>query len=81
MTVKTKIITPEDALEVLNQNLDGLLTGKRKHNVVKEVNNTVGKMIDVHKLEAISKGLAKDNTPLSWFSKAKQIGNGNAGAK
>lgn len=72
----TKIKTPQDAIQALNENLEGLLTGKRKVIVVKEVNNTVGKMLDVHKLEAISKGLSKDNTPLNWFTIQKVIVQG-----
>lgn len=67
--MKTKIKSPQDAIDVLNENLEGLLTGKRKVMVVKEVNNTVGKLLDIHKLEAINKGLTKDNTGLSWFNK------------
>lgn len=70
--MKTKITTPQDAIQVLNENLEGLLTGKRKVMVVKEVNNTVGKLLDIHKLEAINKGLTKDNTSLSWFSGEKK---------
>jgi hypothetical protein len=68
-----KIVTPQDAIQVLNENLEGLLTGKRKVMVVKEVNNTVGKMLEVHKLEAVSKGLSRDNTALAWFSNAHAI--------
>ena len=76
MTITTKIKTPQDAIKVLNENLDGLLTGKRKVVVVKEVNNTVGKMLDIHKLEAISKSLSRDNTPLTWFVReSKEIAN------
>lgn len=69
----TKIKSPKDCITALNENLEGLLTGKRKVNIVKEVNNTVGKMLDVHKLEAISKGLSGDKTGLEWFENQKQI--------
>lgn len=71
--MKSKIVTPQDAIDVLNENLDGLLTGKRKVIVVKEVHNNVGKVLEIHKLEAISKGLSRDNTPLSWFANAHSI--------
>lgn len=63
----TRVVSPLDAINILNENLNGLLTGKRKIQVVKEVNNTVGKMMEVHKLEAISKNLSGDKTALSWF--------------
>lgn len=69
----SKIVTPADAIQVLNENLDGLLTGKRKVMVVKEVNNTVGKMMDIHKLEAVSKSLSRDNSPLTWFADQPKI--------
>lgn len=69
----TQINTPDDYTKVLNENLEGLLTGKRKIPVVKEVNNTVGKMMDRYKLEAISKSLCNDRTPLDWFR--KQLGD------
>jgi hypothetical protein len=81
MTVKTKIATPQDAIDVLNQNLEGLLSGKRKVMVVKEVNNTVGKMLDIHKLEAASKALSGDKTPLAWFDQPKLIENEKALSK
>lgn len=71
--MKTKIKTPQDAIDVLNENLEGLLTGKRKVMVVKEVNNTIGKLLDIHKLEAANKAITKDNTPLSWFCKEQHL--------
>jgi hypothetical protein len=63
----TRIQTPEDAIQMINENIDGLLTGKRKIPIVKEVNNAVGKMLEIHKLEAISKALGRNHTELSWF--------------
>lgn len=71
--ITTHVATPQDAIQVLNENLDGLLSGTRKVPVVKEVNNTLGKMLDVHKLEAISKNLSGDKNPLAWFNQQKQI--------
>jgi len=65
--MKTKIDTPADCEQVLNENLEGLLTGKRKIQVVKEVNNTVGKLLDIKRLEALSKTISGDRTGLSWF--------------
>jgi hypothetical protein len=71
--MKSKIVTPQDAIDVLNENLEGLLTGKRKVMIVKEVHNNVGKVLDVHKLEAMSKSISRDNSPLSWFANQSQI--------
>lgn len=64
----TKIQSPQDCIAALNENLEGLLTGKRKVNIVKEVNNTVGKLLDVHKLEAVNKNITGDKDALSWFN-------------
>lgn len=65
--MKTSINNANDAIDVLNENLSGLLTGKRKIPMVKEVNNTVGKLTSVVKMQLMEKALNGDKKPLNWF--------------
>ena len=53
--------------QALNENLSGLLTGKRKPIIVKEVNNTLGKMLSDVKMEIQNKELSGDKTGIDWF--------------
>ncbi len=72
----TDINCSEDMRKALNENLYGLLTGKRKPLVVKEVNNTLGKMLSDVKMEMMQQMLAGNRTTISWFDrtiKTKQI--------
>lgn len=64
----TKVNNSPQLRAALNENLEGLLTGKRKPLTVKEVNNTLGKMLLDVKLEAQNKTLTGDKTGLSWFT-------------
>jgi hypothetical protein len=52
--VTTKIENSKDCRKVLNENLYGLLSGTRKPMIVKEVNNTVGKMLSDVKMELMT---------------------------
>lgn len=64
----TKISNSQDTLQALNENYEGLLTGKRKQPLAKEVNNTIGKICNVVKMELIHKQLTADRTKLTWFN-------------
>jgi hypothetical protein len=65
----TDINCSEDMRKALNENLYGLLTGKRKPLVVKEVNNTLGKMLSDVKMEMMQQMLIGNRTGISWFDK------------
>lgn len=78
----TAITCSKDMRQALNENLHGLLTGKRKPLIVKEVNNTLGKLLNDVKMELMYKALSGDRTAVAWFDKnilpnAKRIGNGH----
>lgn len=68
-----------DMRKALNENLNGLLTGKRKPLVVKEVNNTLGKMLSDVKMEMMQNALSGNRNTISWFERnittQKQIKN------
>lgn len=55
--------------KALNENLHGLLTGKRKPLIVKEVNNTLGKMLNDVKMEMMQNMLAGKTNSISWFDR------------
>lgn len=65
----TNVNCSTDMRKALNENLDGLLTGKRKIIVVKEVNNTLGKIISDVKMELIQTALIGSRKGISWFDK------------
>lgn len=65
----TTVNSSTDMRKALNENLHGLLTGKRKVVIVKEVNNTLGKMLMDVKMELMQKALSGDRTGLSWFDR------------
>jgi hypothetical protein len=65
----TEVNCSQDMRKALNENLHGLLTGKRKPLVVKEVNNTLGKMITDVKMEMMMKAMTGDRKPITWFDK------------
>ena len=68
-----------DMRKALNENLNGLLTGKRKPLIVKEVNNTLGKLLNDVKMEMMQNALSGNRSTISWFDKnintQKQIKN------
>lgn len=65
----TSITNSQDMRQALNENLHGLLTGKRKPLIVKEVNNTLGKMLADVKMEMMQKMLAGDRNGISWYDR------------
>jgi hypothetical protein len=65
----TTVTCSSDMRAALNENLHGLLTGKRKPDMVKEVNNTLGKMLFDVKMELMQKSLSGDRNPVHWFDK------------
>ena len=75
----TTITCSQDMRTALNENLHALLTGKRKPLIVKEVNNTLGKMLSDVKMEMMQNMLLGKPTTISWFDKnirpTKQIAN------
>lgn len=77
----TDINCSEDMRKALNENLHGLLTGKRKPLIVKEVNNTLGKMLSDVKMEMMQNMLAGNRTTISWFDRTivtkKQLQSSN----
>lgn len=65
----TTVTCSRDMRAALNENLHGLLSGKRKPQVVKEVNNTLGKMINDVKMEIMVCQLTGDRKGIAWFDK------------
>lgn len=63
----TKINNADDALQAFNENFEGILSGKRKLPVAKEINNNLGKMMGVIKMQLMHKVIVGDRTPLQWF--------------
>jgi len=56
-----------DMRKALNENLHGLLTGTRKPMIVKEVNNTLGKMLNDVKMELMQNALLGDKKCITWY--------------
>ena len=65
----TDVTNSFDMRKALNENLHGLLTGKRKPLIVKEVNNTLGKMLSDVKMEMMQNMLAGNRQSISWFDR------------
>lgn len=65
----TSVTNSVDMRQALNENLHGLLTGKRKPLVVKEVNNTLGKILSDVKMEMMQKMMIGDRSQISWFDR------------
>jgi len=84
----TTVTCSQEFRQALNENLHALLTGKRKPLMVKEVNNTLGKMITDVKMEMMQNALTGNRTVIPWYdrniislpaSKPKMIVNGKNG--
>jgi hypothetical protein len=69
----TTVTCSQEMRQALNENLHGLLTGKRKPLVVKEVNNTLGKLLSDVKMEMLQNAMSGNTSKISWFSETKQI--------
>lgn len=67
-----QISNSTECLQALNENLYGLLSGTRKPPIVKEVNNTIGKMQNEIKMQLFTKDQMGDKTPLDWFAEPKK---------
>ena len=65
----TTITNSHDMRQALNENLHGLLTGKRKPLIVKEVNNTLGKMLCDVKMEMMQNALSGNRNTITWFDR------------
>lgn len=65
----TTVNCSSDMRKALNENLHGLLTGKRKPLIVKEVNNTLGKLLCDVKMEMMQNALAGNRNIINWFYK------------
>jgi len=63
----TKVNNSSDMRDALNENLYGLLTGKRKPLIVKEVNNTLGKILCDVKMEMMQNALSGNRDIITWF--------------
>jgi hypothetical protein len=65
----TQVTNSFEMRKALNENLHGLLTGKRKPLIVKEVNNTLGKMLNDVKMEMMQNMLSGNRNTISWFDR------------
>ena len=65
----TEVTCSNDMRKALNENLHGLLTGKRKPLIVKEVNNTLGKMLSDVKMEMMNNAITGNRKAISWFDR------------
>lgn len=65
----TTVTNSFDMRQALNENLHGLLTGKRKPLIVKEVNNTLGKMLTDVKMEMMQNMLSGSKKQIHWFDR------------
>lgn len=73
----TSVTCSKDMRQALNENLHGLLTGKREPLIVKEVNNTLGKMLCDVKMEMMQNMLSGNRNAIPWFdNNIKAIKNG-----
>lgn len=67
----TKVTCSKEMREALNENLHGLLTNKRKPLIVKEVNNTLGKMLSDVKMEIMQNSMSGVKGKIAWFEEKK----------
>lgn len=74
----TSVTNSFDMRKALNENLHGLLTKKRPIATVKEVNNTLGKILCDVKMEIDQNHLIGNRGQISWFDRniKPQIENG-----
>lgn len=73
MKLITQINDASDAMLALNQNFNMLVTGKRKILEAKEVNNSIGKMINLAKAQVVDALRTGNTDPILWLSPVKQI--------
>jgi len=65
----TQVTNSFEMRKALNENLHGLLTGKRKPLIVKEVNNTLGKILNDVKMEMMQNMLSGNRNTITWFDR------------
>lgn len=65
----TEVTCSSEMRQAINENLHGLLTGKRKSQLVREVNNTLSKMLIDVKMEMMNKAITRDSSPTNWFDR------------
>ena len=68
----TQVNNSNEMRQALNENLSGLLTGKRKPLIVKEVNNTLGKILNDVKMEMMQNALSGNRGTITWFQSNTQ---------
>jgi len=73
----TKVTNSKEMRQALNENLHSLLTGQRRPLIVKEVNNTLGKILLDVKMEMMQNALSGNRQTITWFqsSTKKEIKN------
>lgn len=70
----SQVTNSTEMRQALNENLHALLTKKRKLPVVKEVNNTLGKILLDVRMELMQNALTGERNSISWFNQtAKSI--------
>lgn len=71
----TTVTCSHDMRKALNENLHSLLTKKRSIATVKEVNNTLGKILCDVKMEIMQNAMTGNRNQISWFDRnyTKQI--------
>lgn len=69
----TKVTCSKEMRDALNENLHGLLTKKRMPLIVKEVNNTLGKMLSDVKMEIMQNSMSGIKSKITWFE-SKPVG-------
>ena len=78
----TQVTCSSEMRQAINENLHGLLTGKRKPLIVKEVNNSLGKMLTDVKMEMMQNAIAGNRSVIGWYDKSiKQHTNGIGNGK
>jgi len=65
----TSVTCSADLRQAVNENFYGLLTGKRKIILAKEVNNTLGKLQADVKMEMMQNALMGNRNQISWFDR------------
>lgn len=72
MIIIQRINDAHDAMAALNQNYNFLVTGKRKILEAKEVNNTIGKMINIAKAQVMDALRTGNEDPIPWLAPLTQ---------
>lgn len=69
----TQVTNSSELRQALNENLNALLTSKRKLLLAKEVNNTLGKILSDVKMELMHNAITGEKKEISWFKNQKQL--------